>query len=369
MRYLFSFMTLFFLIVEISNAKIRNERGWQRHSTKMSESLMGFINEAENHNMKVNEIIVMQHGNPLAEWHAKGNSAVISVDQGEISGTITAIAIGLAINEGLLKLDDSVISFFPDRLSARKKENLKDMTVRHLLTMTTGHGQDITYDEKTDWVEAFISYPLPYKPGTYFCHERMAGYMLSAILQRVSGEKIIDYLRPRLFEPLGITSAEWQESPQGINTGGWGLRIANQDLARIGNMFLMNGRWNGKRIVPKKWIKQMIRYQTESCPKGVAFKDLVQSGLNSYENDWIQGYGYQIWHSRLGEFMRSEDNRGKMLLVNHKYDAVVVIDVDTENMQTELDLIFHHISPALPEWHGKKEKKHRTGTSPHLYRM
>ena len=120
MRYLFSFIAIFFLNVEISNAKILHERVWQGHSTKMSQSLMSFVNEAENHNMKVNEIIVMQHGNPLAEWHANGNSAVISVDQGEISGTITAIAIGLAINEGLLKLDDSVISFFPDRLSSRK---------------------------------------------------------------------------------------------------------------------------------------------------------------------------------------------------------------------------------------------------------
>lgn len=369
MKQLFSIITFLFLVVAESSALSRNEQVWQNHADKMGLALKNFINEAENCNMRVNSILVIQHGKLLAESRADGQSAETAVDQGEMSSTIAAIAIGLAVEEGLLKVDDKVISFFPDKLPTLPSEKLKDMTVGNLLTMTTGHEQNLSFDEGTDWVYEFLSQPVPYKPGTYFCYERMAGYMLSAILQRVSGEKLIDFLRPRLFEPLGILSAKWKDSPQGINTGGWGLQVTTQDMARIGIILLNEGEWNGKRIVPKKWIKQMMRYQTESCPREIPFKNIVQSGLYDYENDWIQGFGYQMWHSRLQEFVRAEDNRGKLLLVMPKYDAVVAIDMESKDVQTELNLAFHHISPALPEWRGKKEKRYRTDTTPHLHRM
>jgi CubicO group peptidase (beta-lactamase class C family) len=235
--------------------------------------------------------------------------------------------------------------------------------------MTTGHTGDMPVNSGTDWVREYLSQPLPYKPGSYFCYERMTGYMLSAIVQRISGQKLIDYLQPRLFEPLGIQSATWQESPQGINTGGWGLQASTQDMARIGTMLVQKGKWDGKRILSKAWIKQMMQYQTESSPRDVPLKDIVQSGLNDYENDWIQGFGYQMWLSRLNEFARAEDGNGKFLLVIPKYDAVVAINTDSEKVQSELNSVFYHISPALQEWRGKKEKRHRTDTTPHLHRM
>ena len=238
------------------------------------------------------------------------------------------------------------------------------MTVRHLLTMTTGHDKNTPCSQGDDWAKNYLAQPVPHTPGSYFYYDPMAGYMLSAIVQKVTGQSLPEYLHTRLFEPLGIKNIEWECSPQGISAGGWGLHTTTQDMARIGSLLVQNGKWEGQRILPRKWVRQMISFQTASCPRDVRYEELSQSGLNLYENDWIQGFGYQMWHCRSG-LVRAEGSNGQLLLLFPEFDAVVMINAEAEQMESELALAYLHFAPSIPDWRGRKENRGRTQTRHH----
>jgi hypothetical protein len=162
--------------------------------------------------------------------------------------------------------------------------------------------------------------------------------MLSAIVQKVTGEKIIDYLTPRLFKPLGIEGMDWETDPVGINTGGWGLRLKTEDIARMGLLFLQNGKWNGKQLLPASWVDEATSYKIDNAP-GAA-----QSRRDS--SDWMQGYCYQFWRSRYNSY-RGDGAFGQYMLVLPDEDAVIAITSETTDMQDELNLVWKFILPAL----------------------
>ena len=210
-------------------------------------------------------------------------------------------AIGFAVAEGKLKVTDKVISFFPNKLPAQVSDNLKEMEIRHLLTMTCGHDTDpsssIREVEGADWVKEFLAFPVLHKPGEYFQYNSLGTYMLSAIVQKVTGQKVIDYLTPRLFQPLGIEDARWQESPQGINCGGWGLYLKTEDLAKMGQFLLQKGQWEGKQLLPAEWVEKATSAVVPSTPSWVRFEDAPKK-LDPKTCDWVHGYGYQFWQCR-----------------------------------------------------------------------
>ena len=177
--------------------------------------------------IQLHSIMIVKNGEVLLERWFNGESAEKPHLMHSVSKTFTATAIGLAISEGKLNLTDKVVSFFPDQLPAEPSENLNAMTIRDLLTMTCGHDVEpnVRKDSvnKVDWTEGFLAWPVVHKPGEYYLYNSVGTYMLSAILQKVTGEKLLDYLDTRLFQPLHIARPEWEESPQGINCGGWGL--------------------------------------------------------------------------------------------------------------------------------------------------
>ena len=259
-----------------------------------------------------------------------------------VSKTFTSTAVGFAIAEGKLKLDDKVISFFPDKLPAEVSDNLKEMTVRHLLTMNCGHDTDPTRDvrgkQDADWVKEFLAWPVEHKPGTFFCYNSVGTYMLSAIVQKVTGEKIVDYLWPRLFRPLGIVNVRWEESPQGVNTGGWGLYLKTEDLAKMGLLLLQDGKWQGKQVLPEA--------QVPSLPAGVRPEWLKKMKMTPKNSDWLQGYGYQMWRCRHNAF-RADGANGQYILVLPDKDAVIVVTAHLPDMQAELNLIWKYLLPAL----------------------
>ena len=337
---------------------------WQSHARNVDEALKRFVSAIDEYGMQVNGVSVKQHGKSIANWWGKDVEASVLLDQHELSATVTAMAVGLAEDEGLLSLDDKVAAFFADLVPARPSANLQAMTVRHLLTMSTGHDQDTPCSQGDNWVQNYLAQPVPHTPGTYFYYDSMAGYMLSAILQKVTGQTLPDYLRSRLFEPLGIQDVTWEMSPQGISAGGWGLHATTQDMARIGSLLVQKGKWDGRRILPRKWVRQMISYQTDSCPRDVRYEELPQSGLSLNENDWTQGFGYQMWHCRSG-LVRAEGSRGQLLLLFPEFNAVVMINADSEQMESELALTYLHIAPSIPDWKGKKENRVRTQTRNH----
>ena len=224
----------------------------------------------------LHSIMILKHGEVVLEKWFNGQSAEMPHPMYSVSKTFTAIGVGLAIEDEDLNLDDPVVKFFPDKLPAEQSDNLKAMTIRDLLTMTCGHDVEPNSSriDSIDWVKSFLAWPVIHKPGEYYLYNSVGTYMLSAIIQKVTGEKLIDYLDTRLFQPLHIARPEWDESPQGINCGGWGLSLKTEDMAKLGQLFLQKGEWNGKQIVPAEWLKEMSSYQVPSAPSGTRFEDL-----------------------------------------------------------------------------------------------
>jgi hypothetical protein len=158
--------------------------------------------------------------------------------------------------------------------------------------------------------------------------------MLSAIVQKATGQTVIDFLKPRLFQPLGITGIDWETSPAGQNTGGYGLRLKTEDMAKFGQLFLQKGMWKGKQVLPKGWVEQASSKKIEQEP------DADQARKDS--SDWVQGYAYQMWRSRHNSY-RGDGAFGQFIIVWPELDAVVITTAEIENMQGEFNLIWQYI--------------------------
>lgn len=294
----------------------------------------------------LHSLMILRHGKVVSENWFADNAANKPHALHSVSKTFTATAVGFAVAEGKLKVTDKVVSFFPDKLPAEVSDNLKALEVRHLLTMSSGHDVEpgnIRNAADADWVQGFLAAPFVHKPGTFFVYNSLGTYMLSAIVQKVTGEKLIDYLYPRLFRPLGITGAVWDESPQGVNTGGWGLYLKTEDLAKLGLFILRKGQWNDKQLLPQAWFDEATSSHIASLPSGRRPEQITRQ---TKEVDWLQGYGYQMWRSRHNSF-RADGANGQYILILPEKDAVIVTTANIRDMQDELNLIWKHLLPAL----------------------
>jgi CubicO group peptidase (beta-lactamase class C family) len=302
----------------------------------------------------MHSIMVLQHGKVLAERWLNGWTPDSLHTMYSVSKTFTATAVGLAIERGKLKLTDKVISFFPDKLPAEVSDNLAAMTVWDLLTMTAGHDVDHTYeamrkaneDPEFDWVKDFLAYPVEHKPGEFYCYNSLATLMLSAIVQEVEKENVFSYLQDRLFEPLHISGINWSETAQGINHGGWGLELKTEDMAKMGQLFLNGGVWNGKQVVPAGWIAEASKKQVDCVPAGIRQEQLAERNLTRENSDWLQGYCYQMWRTRYNGY-RADGARGQFILVFPDKDVVIACTSNSTNTQKELNLIFDNILSVL----------------------
>jgi len=262
-----------------------------------------------------------------------------------LSKSFTSTAAGFAVTEGKLHVDDLVTSFFPDDLPETISPHLAELRVKHLLTMSVGHATDTTHTlwKDQNWVKAFLSLPIENPPGSVFLYNSGATYMVSAIAQKVTGQKVIDYLRPRLFAPLDIRGMTWETCPRGINTGGWGLAVKTEALAKFGQFYLQNGVWNGQQLLPAAWIHEATTFKIQqSAGKG---GDLEKLKITS---DWHQGYCYQFWRCRHNAF-RGDGAFGQFMIVMPDQDAVVAITCQTADMQGELNLVWDHLLPGIKD--------------------
>lgn len=314
---------------------------------KMTKAIEDYIDAAHAKGLDIHSIMVVQNGNVVGEkWLSLGDPNVPHI-MNSASKTLTSTAAGFAVAEGKLKLDNKVISFFPDKLPKKVSDNLKNMTVRDLLTMTSGQAKANTTAQRQtekDWVAAFLAEPVPHKPGTFYAYNGLGTFMISAIVQKAVGENIFSYLTPRLFNPLGITGIWWDESPDGINCGGWGAYLKTEDMAKIGQFYLQKGKWNGKQLLPESWIEEASSAQVESRPGGMS--DEVYKQRDPENNDWLQGYGYQIWRGRHNTY-RADGANGQYIIVIPDKNAVVAVTADLDNMAEELNLIWDKIYSQL----------------------
>ena len=297
--------------------------------------------------INLHSIMVLKHGKVVLERWYNGESADKPHTMWSVSKTFTATAIGFAIDEGLIKLDDPVFSFFPDKLPPNLDENLALMTIRDLLTMTCGHDEEARFNRNnTDWVEGFLAHPVTHAPGTYFVYNSLGTYMLSAIITKVTGQNMNDYLEPRLWQPLGIEKPEWDKSPQGMSCGGWGLHLKTEDMARMGQCLLQNGKWKGKQVIPKSWVKQMTTYKVESGPAGTRLEDMPRLGITKENNQWARGYCYQMWICADNGY-RADGANGQYIMVFPDKDVVLVLTTDSNLYQPYMDIIWKYLIPAL----------------------
>ena len=315
----------------------------------VASAMENFFQRAAGDSLDIHSVMIVKDGKVIfSRWQSEGVDTVPHVLH-SVSKTFTATAVGLAIADGKMKLTDKIIDFFPDKLPAEVSDNLKAMTVRDLLTMSCGHDVEpsgFRGGEETDWVQAFLAHPVVHKPGTFYLYNSLGTYMLSAIVQKVTGEKVVDYLDTRLFQPLHIDKPKWDESPQGINCGGWGLYLKTEDLAKMGQLLLQQGEWNGKQIIPAEWVSEMSKKQVESVNPGTRMEDAEAKGMTVETSDWMQGYGYQMWRCRPGCF-RADGARGQYIIVVPDKNAVIAITSDVEDLQGELNLVWDNILPVL----------------------
>jgi CubicO group peptidase (beta-lactamase class C family) len=328
-----------------------NEKNLPRRkpTKEMAEATSDYIKAIEEEGQGIHSVMVVKNGKVvfekwLGEWTADKPHELHSV-----SKTFTATAVGMVYDMGLISLDDKVIDYFPEYLPETVNDNLKSLTIRHLLTMNSGFEKSPDKkirDNRTDWIKGFLEEPFDRTPGTIFCYNSLSTYMLSAIIQKVTGEKVVDFLQPRLFEPLGITDVVWGESPEGITMGGWGLWLKTEDLAKLGQLFLQKGKWNGEQLVSEEWIAMAGSKQVDSVPAGKNTDMLEEIKASGYRPDWTEGYGFQMWMCRNNAF-RADGAYGQVIMIIPDKDAVVVLTAQNSDFQAELDLVWKHIYPAL----------------------
>jgi CubicO group peptidase (beta-lactamase class C family) len=299
--------------------------------------------------------MVTRHGHVVAEgwWAPYRRDAIHSLYS--LSKSFTSTAVGFAVAEGKLSLSERVIKFFPGKLPPKVTENLAALSVEHLLTMSVGHTSDPTQimTKEDDWVKTFLSVPIEHTPGSVFSYNTAATYMLSAIVQTVSAQRVIDYLESRLFAPLEIHEKQWERCPHGVNTGGWGLSVTTDALAKFGQFYLQSGKWNGKQLLPPEWIEKATssKIQQPATWNAIADPGVAADPDNALErlkkiSDWYQGYGYQFWRCCYGAF-RGDGAFGQYCIAMPEKDAVIVITGRTTDMQGLLDLVWKHLLPAM----------------------
>lgn len=305
-----------------------------------SAGIQAFIDAIAHSKHELHSFMMLRHGKVIAEgwWDPYGPQYKHTMYS--MSKSFTSTAIGLAVAEGKLSVEDLVVQFFPQDVPEPASENLASLKVKHLLTMSVGNEKEPTHVmvNEEHWVKAFLDQPITHTPGSVFMYNSAATYMLSAIVTKLTGQTVLDFLKPRLFEPLGITGMTWETCPRGINTGGWGLSIPTEGLAKFGQLYLQKGRWNGEQLLPSQWVREATSFKIQ---QPVADKP----DRPKEKNDWMQGYCYQFWRCQ-HEAFRGDGAFGQYTIVLPKQDAVIVMTGESNHMQGELDLVWQHLLPA-----------------------
>jgi CubicO group peptidase (beta-lactamase class C family) len=306
-----------------------------------SSAILAFLDGVAKSTSELHSFMLVRHGKVIAEGWWNPYAAKLKHTMYSMSKSFTSTAVGLAQSEGKLSVEDKVISFFPDDLPANISDNLAALRIKHLLSMAVGNEKEPTGTvvKEDNWARTFLAQSITHEPGTQFLYNSAATYMCSAIVQKVTGQRVIDYLTPRLFEPLGIAGMTWETCPRGINTGGWGLSIQTEGLAKFGQLYLQKGQWNSRQLIPAKWVEEATTFKIQQPAK-----PSPKHAKN--QDDWQQGYCYQFWRCQHNA-VRGDGAFGQFTVMMPDQDAVVIMTGESKDLQGELDLVWQHLLPAL----------------------
>ena len=308
-----------------------------------SAGINSFLDAIEKSGIQFHSLMIVKNGNVVTEGWWAPYAAPLKHTLYSLSKSFTSSAIGFAVSEGKLSLDDAVISFFPNDKPAEVSANLASMNVRHLLSMTTGHFKDTTAamretPDTISWAKKFLMQPVEREPGTYFLYNTGATYMCSAIVQKVTGQTVTEYLKPRLFEPLGIEGMDWEMNAEGVAVGGYGLRVKTEDIAKFGLLYLQKGKWNDKQLLPASWIETATASHIDNSPTRTKGKHP--------DDDWAQGYGFQFWRCTHNA-VRGDGAFGQFCVMMPEQNAVVAITSESFDLQGSMNLIWKNLWPAF----------------------
>jgi CubicO group peptidase (beta-lactamase class C family) len=302
-----------------------------------STAIEAFVDRLEALGLEPHSLMVLRHGHVVAEgwwtpYHRAGVQLLYS-----LSKSFTSTAVGLAVGEGRFALTDRLADTFPAAAQGAGPR-AQALTVHDALSMSTGHRLDSLEPmlaRPDAFEEAFFGYEPEEPVGTWFVYDNGATFMSGAVTQHHVGERLVDYLRPRLLDPIGAGPAAWQRHTDGRDLGFTGLFLRTEAIARFGLLLLADGMWHGGRVLPAGWA-------------ATATSALTDNTMNDATVDWQQGYGYQFWRCRHGA-VRGDGAYGQFCVLLPDQDAVVVITSSTENMPAELDAIWDLLLPAFAD--------------------
>lgn len=293
------------------------------------QAILDFLDQAFSRKLDLHSMMLYRNGSVIAEgwnWPYASHRPHI---MHSLTKSVTACAVGLAMDEGHFSLDDKVVSFFADELPPEINEHLAALRVVDLLTMRTGHAESVSgsvfRQVKTSWVAEFFKIPIVNPPGNEFLYSSASSFMLSAIVSKTTGSSARDYLESRLFQPLGIRDLEWGASPGGISSGGNGLTWKTVDSLKLGILHLNKGMWNGRQVLSPAWVTEATRQQV---------------------TDGKYGYGYHWWVNNSANAYYAEGAFGQFAIVFPQHDAVLALTAGVQIGTEFEDLIFQYF-PAV----------------------
>lgn len=303
---------------------------------------------------EIHSCIVMRHGKVVGEMYPAPFRAEYPHTLFSCSKTFVAAAVGIAISEKKLRLTDKLVSFFPDKLPNIVSWQLKSITVEDLLTMRSGFVVDTKMRTiSRQWIRDYLAHPMNATPGKLFQYDSIDTYLLSAIVQKVTGMTVLEYMKRRVFQKLNIREVQWELSPEGITTGGWGLYTQSESMAKFGQLLLQRGKWHDQQLIPATWVDAMMKRQV-------------------VRNPGEDGYGYQMWTCDYATAMRADGAYGQYIIVIPIQDMVVVItQCTTNNGAKERAYVWNTLlrgiaKQPLPPSDSWQQLKERTWTLPLL---
>ena len=304
-----------------------------------SGAIVDMLDELYRCGIEMHAFMLLRHGKVCAQ----GNWAPYNPETPHImfsfSKGLTSTAIGFAVQEGILSLDDRLIDIFPEQSPENPSENLQKCQVRHVLMMGCGHETEIEWASggSADWVATFLHHPFVYEPGTHFMYNTAGTNLLSAIITKKTGQKLTEFLKPRLFQPLGMADIHCQAMPDGVEMGGAGMWIKIEDMARFVQFVANQGSWEGRQLLNPEWFHLATSKQIDN------------SGGWGGDPDWQAGYGFQFWRCAPEGVFRGDGAYGQYGIVMTKQDAVLVIHSASMRLQAVLTSVWEKLLPAMAE--------------------
>lgn len=304
-----------------------------------SRAVVALLDRLEEQAVECHSLMVVRRGHVVAEGWWAPYSAVRPHLLYSLTKSFTSVAVGLAVDDGLLSPDDRVVDVLPDHVPAGISEQGRRVTVHHLLSMTSGHRADSLTEawqlEPDDLVKGFLRVPFPDPAGTRHAYDNATTFLLARMVERVTGRDLPGLLDERLFGPMGIEHAEWDRVAGGAAFGFHGLHLTTEAVAAFGELLRREGRWGDRQLVSPAWVRVATSRHIETRPAPV--------GAGTTE--WLCGYGYQFWMSRHGYF--GGGNLGQLCVVVPEHDLVVALTCATVNEQPIFDALWECLLPGL----------------------